>query len=389
MAVKARDQLTVVDLTDAQAITLYYLLQASTLSAPSKPTVLSPTNWSTSEPAFTSTTTNILYTCVRTLWGDGSFDWGDVQVSSSYEAAKTAYNKATAVSNYFFHDTDGAHVSTVEEDATTGPNVLMSSSGFQVRNGTTVLSNIDGDSFDIYKANGTKLVTITAGSITPAQSYTVNVSSYKLTGSGSTEGSAVGIDMSADVGAGEDTAWIGSSLVASGGDKVVSFTSRILYTGVPTSPSANFSEAMISADQIMFYDQTHNHAESYTMREFIKMLDSCSTTILYDGGTTGTDGTITLSETAANFTEIRIYYRVTADAYDSENVYSPNGKSVSLTGDALGANGNLYIKASIWAISGTSITPDRGGMWVLLSDGSVVKSSSSIPLYITRVVGWK
>lgn len=96
MAVKVRDQVTVVDLTDVQSVTIYYLLQLSTLSVPSRPTSINPSNWSTTEPAFTSGTTNTLYTCVRTLYKNGTYAWGEVNVSSSYEAAKAAWNKAQA-----------------------------------------------------------------------------------------------------------------------------------------------------------------------------------------------------------------------------------------------------------------------------------------------------
>ncbi|MFA6719717.1 MAG: hypothetical protein WCS15_11595 [Prevotella sp.] len=96
MAIKAKDQITIVDLTDVQSVTIYYLLQTSTLSAPSQPVTLNPDGWSTIEPAFTDGTTNTLYTCVKTLFKNGDFSWGDVSVSSSYEAAKSAYNQAIA-----------------------------------------------------------------------------------------------------------------------------------------------------------------------------------------------------------------------------------------------------------------------------------------------------
>ena len=99
MTAKARDQVTVVDMTDVQAVTIYYLLQASTLSAPAAPTTESPTNWTTTEPTFDNSTTETLYTCVRTLFANGSFTWGDVSVSSSYEAAKNAYNAAQTAQN--------------------------------------------------------------------------------------------------------------------------------------------------------------------------------------------------------------------------------------------------------------------------------------------------
>ena len=150
MSVKAKAQISIVDMNDIKSVTIYYLLQSSTLTAPAKPTAINPTNWSTTEPAFTSGTTNTLYTCVRTLWGDGSaFSWGDVNVSSSYEAAKAAYNKAntaqsaaSATQQYFSHDSAGAHVMTTASSPNSGPNVLITANGFAVRDGTKTLTNL-------------------------------------------------------------------------------------------------------------------------------------------------------------------------------------------------------------------------------------------------------
>lgn len=47
---------------------------------------------------------------------------------------------AGAATQYFWHDSDGAHVSTTENDATTGPNVLIDSDGMDVRDGTATLA---------------------------------------------------------------------------------------------------------------------------------------------------------------------------------------------------------------------------------------------------------
>lgn len=90
----ASDQITLTDLTDVSASTTYYLAQTSTLTAPSKPTVKSPTGWTTTEP--TVDTSKSLYVSTRTDWSNGEFTWSDVSLSSSYEAAKAAYNKAVS-----------------------------------------------------------------------------------------------------------------------------------------------------------------------------------------------------------------------------------------------------------------------------------------------------
>lgn len=54
-------------------------------------------NWQLTEPAYTSGSTNTLYFVDCTEFTNGTFKYSDVSKSSSYEAAKEAYNKATAV----------------------------------------------------------------------------------------------------------------------------------------------------------------------------------------------------------------------------------------------------------------------------------------------------
>ena len=95
MAVKARAEITLSSIRDVQSVTRYYLLQSSTSAVPSKPTTNPPGgDWVTSEPTYTSGSTNSLYFVDLTVFSDGTFAYSDVSLSSSYEAAKVAYNKA-------------------------------------------------------------------------------------------------------------------------------------------------------------------------------------------------------------------------------------------------------------------------------------------------------
>lgn len=97
MAVKARAEITLSSIRDVQSVTRYYLLQSSTSAVPSKPTTNPPGgNWVTSEPSYTSGSTNSLYFVDLTVFSDGTFAYSDVSLSSSYEAAKVAYNKAVS-----------------------------------------------------------------------------------------------------------------------------------------------------------------------------------------------------------------------------------------------------------------------------------------------------
>ncbi len=85
---------------DVTATCRYYLLQASTLSPPNKPTLNPPGgSWSETEPSYTSGSTNTLYFVDLTVFSDRTWAYSSVSKSSAYEAAKEAYNKAQQVTD--------------------------------------------------------------------------------------------------------------------------------------------------------------------------------------------------------------------------------------------------------------------------------------------------
>lgn len=96
MAVKAKGQITLSSVTDVKATYRYYYLQSSTLAVPTKPTAYPPTEWNDTEPTYTEGSTKSLYFVDCTVFSDDTFSYSEVSLSSSYEAAKTAYNKAEA-----------------------------------------------------------------------------------------------------------------------------------------------------------------------------------------------------------------------------------------------------------------------------------------------------
>lgn len=90
----ARNSITLHHLRDITTVVWYYKLQASTASPPAKPTTETPSGWSTTEPSYTEGSTNSLYVVQKTTFSDGTFEYSDVSLSTSYEAAKAAYNKS-------------------------------------------------------------------------------------------------------------------------------------------------------------------------------------------------------------------------------------------------------------------------------------------------------
>lgn len=106
MAVKARAEITLAGVSDGakgakgdtgvsvEATYRYYKLASS---APSKPTTTpssTPSGWTATEPTYTAGSANSLYCVDGTLFSDGTFSWSSVQLSSSYAAAKDAYDMA-------------------------------------------------------------------------------------------------------------------------------------------------------------------------------------------------------------------------------------------------------------------------------------------------------
>ena len=98
MAVKAQDQVTISVNVDLSSVEIYYKLQSSTLAPPAKPTTANPSDWTTTEPTYDGTSTNTLYSCQKTTLTNGIFMWSAVSKSTSYEAAKAAWNLAHSAS---------------------------------------------------------------------------------------------------------------------------------------------------------------------------------------------------------------------------------------------------------------------------------------------------
>lgn len=96
MAVKAKAEITLYKIISVDKVVRYYLLQSSTLAAPSKPAdgAVIGSNWSKTEPSYTSGSTSTSYFVDQTVLSNGTLKYSEVSKSSSYEAAKEAWNKA-------------------------------------------------------------------------------------------------------------------------------------------------------------------------------------------------------------------------------------------------------------------------------------------------------
>lgn len=170
MAVKGSATVTLSQYRDTESVTRYYKLQSSSLAAPDKPANVkpneTPAGWSKSEPACDITKT--LYTCDVTVFSDKTTHVSDVSKSTSYEAAKEAWNKAQTAQNtateaaktadnYISADSTGIMVSenkgaTKETPSNaTKNNVLITEKDVEIRNGQKVVASY-GDSIRLGEA---------------------------------------------------------------------------------------------------------------------------------------------------------------------------------------------------------------------------------------------
>lgn len=107
--------------------------------------------------------------------------------------------------------------------------------------------------------------------------------------------------------------------------------------------------------------------------------------VLYSSAN-GTAGTVTLSDSAENYTYLEIFYRSSGDnACGSVKVFSPNGKLVHLGTIHYIADYD-YAKFALVSVSGSMITFSQNYQIILKSNGSTYSAENAI--FITRVVGY-
>lgn len=111
---------------------------------------------------------------------------------------------------------------------------------------------------------------------------------------------------------------------------------------------------------------------------------------LYDDAT-GSADTITLTDSAANYKYIEIYFRTNDNDYSSTKVYNPNGKMVLLAAGRGTTAPTMYMKTRNVLISGTSISTasNTSSLQYYFNNAATANVTKVNNIYITRVVGYK
>ena len=115
-------------------------------------------------------------------------------------------------------------------------------------------------------------------------------------------------------------------------------------------------------------------------------------TTLFDDAT-GEDGNITLSQSAAKFSYLEIFFTDNNNNGNSSiKIANPNGKYADLSLiEQGGTNKYTYIRRTEYYISGTSITPETSNAgYVLIVDNAVNTTTAGTNyIKVTKVIGWE
>lgn len=126
--------------------------------------------------------------------------------------------------------------------------------------------------------------------------------------------------------------------------------------------------------------------EVYSKSEIDTLLEP---TVLYSNSE-GTQSSITLSDSAENYSYLEIYFRGNDSERNMCKVFQPNG-AIAMLSTSLINNVTLYQKTSCVQISGTSISwIDVSHGWAIITSGQSPNINSSVnKIYIMYVIGYK
>ncbi len=135
---------------------------------------------------------------------------------------------------------------------------------------------------------------------------------------------------------------------------------------------------------------TLSNLQTPVITSIVDAINSLLPVVLYNNDA-GSNDTITLSDSAANYSYLEIFYRSNDNMYQSVKVYNPNGKNVSLFSTTTNyANLRIYGKTKEVTISDNKITLYlQNCSQFTINNASTGYVNNDNHIYITRVLGYK
>lgn len=171
-------------------------------------------------------------------------------------------------------------------------------------------------------------------------------------------------------------------------------TQRVFATGKTHTNHNTEQDRIPTLSFLSFWNGAYNSSNNSNLTYAHQGIIQCKPTTLYSNAS-GTTGTIKLSQTAANFSYLEIFYCDNNNReHHSIKISEPNNKLTSLdTGESYENDKNLYFRTTSYTISGTSMTVKSYGymnFWqVSGSDRCGVNPEKSNYIKIIKVLGYK
>ena len=168
------------DGVNVENTTRYYMLD---LSSPAKPTVNPPpSQWGTTEPTYTPGNEENLYFTDCTEFSDGTFAYSDISLSSSYAAAKAAYEEASTARSEIIQLADKISLSVETKNGKASIVIGTDGTGKAGEidlTGMVTFSNLETSGQTVINADN-----ITTGKITAVDIEGVNITGSKISSTG-------------------------------------------------------------------------------------------------------------------------------------------------------------------------------------------------------------
>lgn len=168
------------DGVNVENTTRYYMLA---LSSPAKPTVNPPpSQWGTTEPTYTPGNKENLYFTDCTGFSDGTFAYSDISLSSSYAAAKAAYEEASTARSEIVQLADKISLSVETKNGKASIVIGTDGTGKAGEidlTGMVTFSNLETSGQTVINADN-----ITTGKITAVDIEGVNITGSKISSTG-------------------------------------------------------------------------------------------------------------------------------------------------------------------------------------------------------------
>lgn len=149
----------------------------------------------------------------------------------------------------------------------------------------------------------------------------------------------------------------------------------------------------ITSDSIVHQceDESYKNLKEYLKSsQLYEMLKEYIKPVILFNDVSGTNSTITLSDSAINYEYVEIIFRNNDNSFQSTGkLYNANGHTIYLISIGVNNNGKSWLKATEVKLNGNKITFSNNYSEITLANGSSVSVVHTNSNYITKVIGYK